>query len=80
MSLPANYHSTCEISYAYKLFIISTVVPYSNFLMKLFREDEDLKLLFEMLRNSRLFRDGKSEGKLPFKELFERFKKESEVR
>lgn len=53
---------------------------FPNFLMKLFREVEDLKLLFEMLRNLRLFREGKSDGKLPFKELFERFKKESEVR
>jgi len=39
-----------------------------------------LKLLWEMFKNFMVFRRGKSEGKLPFKELFERSKKDSEVR
>jgi hypothetical protein len=53
---------------------------FPNFLMNLFKEIEELKLLFEILRNLRLFKDGKSKGKLPFKELFERFKEESDLR
>lgn len=53
---------------------------FPNLLISLYNGDEDLKLLFEMLRNVRLLRGGKSEGKVPFKVLFERFKEESEVR
>lgn len=33
-----------------------------------------------MFKNFMVFKGGKSEGKLPFKELFERSKKDSEVR
>jgi len=49
-------------------------------ILNLFNVVDTLKLLWEMFKNFMVFKGGKFEEKIPFKELFGRSKKDSEVR